>query len=86
MQLGWIDFSKDERNKVFSVINLLDEPEAVDELGLGVIRNAFADYFFPGTSTVQTRAKYFLIVPYILKEAGLWLRQFPSREPALYGR
>ena len=70
MQLGWIDFSKDERNKVFSVINLLDEPEAVDELGLGVIRNAFADYFFPGTSTVQTRAKYFLIVPYILKEAG----------------
>ena len=70
MQLGWIDFSKDERNKVFSVINLLDEPGAVDELGLGVIRDAFANYFFPGTSTVQTRAKYFFIVPYILKEAG----------------
>lgn len=70
MQLGWIDFSKQERNKVFSVINLLDEPGAVDELGLGVIRDAFANYFFPGTSTVQTRAKYFLIVPYILKEAA----------------
>ena len=69
MQLGWIDFSKDERNKVLSVIHLLDEPGAVDELGIGAIRDAFADYFFPGTSTVQTRAKYFLVVPYILQEA-----------------
>lgn len=69
MQLGWVDFSKDERNKVLNVIHLLDEPGAVDELGLGAIRDAFADYFFPGTSTVQTRAKYFLIVPYILTEA-----------------
>ena len=70
MQLGWIDFSKNERNKVLSVIHQLEEPAAVDELGLGAIRDGFADYFFPGTSTVQTRAKYFLIVPYILKEAG----------------
>ncbi len=69
MKLGWIDFSKNERNKVLSVIHLLYEPGAVDELGLGAIRDAFADYFFPGTSTVQTRTKYFLIVPYILKEA-----------------
>ena len=42
---------------------------AVDELGIGQVRDAFANHFFPGTSTVQTRAKYFLIVPYILQEA-----------------
>ena len=70
MSLGWIDFSKNERNKVLNVIHLLDEPAAIDELGIGAIRDAFADYFFPGTSTVQTRAKYFLIVPYVLMEAG----------------
>ncbi len=70
MQLGWIDFSKTERDKVLSVIQLLQEPGAVDELGIGTIRDAFANYFFPGTSTVQTRAKYFLIVPYILQDAG----------------
>ena len=70
MLLGWIDFSKDERNKVLNAIHLLDEPGAVDELGIGAVRDAFADLFFPGTSTVQTRAKYFLIVPYVLKEAG----------------
>lgn len=51
------------------VINLLSEQGAVDELGIGIVRDAFANYFFPGTSTIQTRAKYFLIVPYILKEA-----------------
>ena len=70
MQLGWIDFSKEDREKVLDVINLLQEEGAVDELGIGVIRDAFANYFFPGTSTVQTRAKYLLIVPYILKEAA----------------
>ena len=67
MQLGWIDFSKEDRQKAFDVINLLSEQGAVDELGIGVIRDAFANYFFPGTSTIQTRAKYFLIVPYMLR-------------------
>ena len=72
MPLGWIDFSRSERNKVMNVIHLLnaDNQGAVDELGIGVIRDAFSDFFFPGTSTVQTRAKYFLIVPYVLMEAG----------------
>jgi len=69
MQLGWVDFSKKEREKVLDVINLLAEENAVDELGIGIIRDSFANLFFPGTSTVQTRAKYFLIVPYILREA-----------------
>lgn len=70
MQLGWIDFSKEDREKVLDVINLLQEEGAVDELGIGVIRDAFSNYFFPGTSTIQTRAKYFFIVSYILKEAA----------------
>lgn len=58
-----------------NVIHLLNAEEqgVVDELGIGAVRDAFADYFFPGTSTVQTRAKYFLIVPYILMEAGMGL-------------
>lgn len=68
MELGWIDFSREERNKVLSVIDLLSEPEAVDELGIGIIRDGFSNIFFPGISTIQTRAKYFLIVPYVLSE------------------
>ena len=61
MQLGWVDFSREDREKVLDVMNLLQEQGAVDELGIGLIRDAFANYFFPRTSTVQTRAKYFLI-------------------------
>lgn len=68
MQLGWIDFSKEDRQKALDVISLLSEQGAVDELGIGIVRDAFANYFFPGTSTIQTRAKYFLIVPYILRD------------------
>lgn len=68
MKIGWIDFSKEQRNKVISVINLLREEQALDELGIGTIRDGFADIFFPGTSTIQTRAKYFLLVPYLLSE------------------
>lgn len=47
MPIGWIDFSRDERNKVLNVIHLLDEPGAIDELGIGAIRDAFADCFLP---------------------------------------
>ena len=68
MQLGWIDFSKSERSKILSVLDLLTEAGTLDELGIAPIRDGFANIFFPGTSTIQTRAKYFLIVPYTMKE------------------
>ena len=66
MSLGWIDFSKSERNQVLGVLDMLTEPGTLDELGIAPVRDGFADMFFPGTSTIQTRAKYFLIVPYAL--------------------
>jgi hypothetical protein len=59
VELGWIDFSKEERAKVLDVINLLSEDGTLDELGIAAIRDGFANLFFPGTSTIQTRAKYF---------------------------
>ena len=33
MELGWIDFSKTERNKILSVLDLLSESGTLDELG-----------------------------------------------------
>lgn len=63
---GWIDFSDEQRQKVFAVIDLLDEGGTVDELGIGVVRDALADWMFPGVSTIQTRPKYFLILTEIL--------------------
>lgn len=68
MQLGWIDFSKTERNKILNVLDMLTESGTLDELGIAPIRDGFSNLFFPGTSTIQTRAKYFFIVPYALKQ------------------
>ena len=39
------------------------EKESRDELGLGSVRDSFADQLFPGTSTIQTRLRYTLFVP-----------------------
>lgn len=64
--LGWIDFSESDRQKVLKVIDLMNGENMVDELGIGIIRNALSDAMFPGITTIMTRAKYFFIVPRIL--------------------
>jgi hypothetical protein len=76
--IGWIDFSPDHQKKVAAVIDLLQPQGQVDELGIGVIRNAFSDLFFPGTSTIQTRAKYFLLIPRIFREYQV---RFEHKQP-----
>lgn len=67
---AWLDYSEQERRRMQDTIQLFGERTTRDELGLGTIRDVFADLLFPGTSTIQTRAKYFLFVPwtYLLLE------------------
>jgi hypothetical protein len=67
MRLGWIDFSRNERNKIVSILRLLGTQNAIDELGIGTIRDAFSNELFPGISTLQTRAKYFVLLPYLFQ-------------------
>ena len=62
---SWLDSSEQERTQILDVISLFREKETRDELGIGLVRDAFADLFFPGTSTIQTRARYFLFVPWL---------------------
>jgi len=63
--LGWVDFSERDRNDVLDLIRLLRKKETVDELGVGVVRDTLAEQFFPGTSTIQTRPRYLLMVPWL---------------------
>lgn len=70
MQIGFIDFSKEERSKILSTLKLLGEQTALDELGIGSVRDAYADLLFPGISTLQTRAKYFVLIPYLFHAAS----------------
>jgi hypothetical protein len=83
MQIGWIDFSKEEKDKVLSVLDLLSEKGVLDELGIAPIRDAFSNRFFPGTSTIQTRAKYFFIVSYTFKELELDDDIYPVTQKSL---
>jgi hypothetical protein len=63
--IAWLDFSDEDRRKVMEVVSLFKERDTRDELGLGSIRDTLADLLFPGTSTIQTRARYFLFVPWL---------------------
>src|SRR5580692_12366553 len=60
----WLDYSERERRKMLEVVDLFKEHDTRDELGIGAVRDAFADVLFPGTSTIMTRARYFLLVPW----------------------
>ena len=44
------------------------DKSTIDELGLGLVRDAIADHLFPGLSTIQTRARYFLFVAWLLRD------------------
>ena len=63
--LSWIVFDEVERQRARRIMELFEEKETRDELGLGPIRDSIADHLFPGTSTIQTRLRYMLFVPWI---------------------
>jgi hypothetical protein len=65
-QIGWIVFSPKDRDRVKRFLDLMGMGGVVDELGIGMIRDAMSNRLFPGFSTLYTRAKYFFITPYII--------------------
>ena len=69
MRIGWVDFSREEKNKVTTILKMLGVQGSVDELGIGTIRDYFSNKFFPGITVLQTRAKYFVLIPYIFSDA-----------------
>jgi hypothetical protein len=66
--LTWLDHDTADRDRMNRILSLFRERDTRDELGVGVIRDLVADEFFPGTSTIQTRLKYMLFVPWIYKQ------------------
>ncbi len=62
--LAWLDTSPEEQHRIREMIALFTKPGTLDELGIGQIRDAFSDALFPGTSTLHTRARYFLLTPW----------------------
>lgn len=82
--IGWLDQSEEHQRKMREVIDLFSESDARDELGIGVVRDALSDLLFPGLSTIQTRARYFLFIPWIYLD--LERRRTPSAKMAEQAR
>ncbi|WP_024794790.1 DUF6361 family protein [Tomitella biformata] len=67
-QLAWLDHDEQQRKRVMQVIDQFRDEGTVDELGLGSIRDTFAQLLFPGTSTLHTRARYMLFIPWLIQD------------------
>lgn len=67
--LAWLDSSRADQQRMRELINMFSQQESLDELGIGQVRDAFSDLLFPGTSSLHTRARYLLIVPWCYQAA-----------------
>lgn len=76
--LAWIDFDEAELQRAQRIMALFQERETRDELGLGAIRDSIADLLFPGTSTIQTRLRYMLFIPWLYR--ALEMREVPEAQ------
>jgi len=79
--LGWLDFDSAASERVGELLRAFEEPGTLDVLGLGTVRGAFSEMLSPGTSTVQTRLRYFIFVPWICQ----WLES-QRLHPAEFSR
>jgi hypothetical protein len=64
----WIDHSEKQRRQVMDAIDLFREKDTRDELGIAIVRDAISDALFPGTGSLQTRARYFFFVPWMYRK------------------
>lgn len=62
---AWLDYSEKQRRRMLEVVEFFRDESTVDELGLGAVRDALSETLFPGTSTLHTRFRYLLFLPWI---------------------
>lgn len=80
--LKWLDHDATAYDRSTRLLSLLKEPETRDELGIGRIRDALSDQMFPGTSVIQTRLRYMLLLPRMfidLEHSRAAAKDFPDR-------
>lgn len=80
MHIGFVNFNTEEKKRIAEMMQLLKEQEAVEELGIGRVRDYFSNNLFPGTSTLQHHAKYFVVLPWIYYNAITGQSKFKDRK------
>lgn len=66
--LTWLDHDIAARERSHRLLEMFKESDTRDELGIGAIRDSIADQLFPGTSVIQTRLRYILMVPWLFMQ------------------
>lgn len=66
---GWLDNDDEQRRRMLEVVDLFREQGTIDELGIGSIRDTLSNALFPGTSTLHTRLRYVLFLPWLMQQA-----------------
>ena len=67
---AWLAVDAEQRRRMMEAVEQFRDETTVDDLGVGGIRDAFSDSLFPGTSTLHTRLRYVLFVPWLMQEAA----------------
>lgn len=67
--ISWLDHSEEDQRRVREMLQLFADKDTVDDLGIGTVRDAISNALFPGTSVIQTRARYLLFVPWLFRRA-----------------
>lgn len=62
--IGWLDTTAEQQRIAREMVSLFMVSESRDELGIGQIRDVMSNWMFPGTSVLQARARYFVLVPW----------------------
>src|SRR5690625_3444798 len=67
---GWLALDPEHQRRMMEAVDQFRDQGTIDDLGLGGIRDAFSDTLFPGTSTLHTRLRYVLFIPWLLQDAS----------------
>ncbi|QQE49015.1 hypothetical protein I6H91_01335 [Micrococcus luteus] len=66
---SWLTVDRQQHRQMMELVDRFRDESTIDDLGFGRIRDAWADRLFPGTSTLHTRLRYALFVPWLLRRA-----------------
>ena len=78
----WIDLTSEESRKADAFMDAMDGTGTRDELGLLPLQRAFADRFYPATSTQLSYARFFYFLPALYE--ALERKRVPSRIARCY--
>lgn len=67
---AWLAVDAEQRRRMMEAVDQFRDETTIDDLGIGGIRDAFSDTLFPGTSTLHTRLRYVLFIPWLMQEAA----------------